>query len=168
MLGLLAGTLFYKLGGEYNQQKMNSIRALAYVPTMTIMLIHLVQLPVYMLQRPIYNKYRNQRFFRTSSYIVANGIVNLPQTLLEVLFDYYFFSIELTLAPIELRYILIFAGTILYSLCSLFCWAITGRTWGTIIWVSGSLFLSSVFWFISLLLTQHHLFNSRSRKRFGR
>ncbi|KAH7542911.1 hypothetical protein FEM48_Zijuj02G0125400 [Ziziphus jujuba var. spinosa] len=85
VLGLLAGTLFYKLGGEYNQQKMNSIRALGYVSTMTIMLINLVQLPVYMLQRPIFNKHRNQRFFRTSSYIVANGIVNLPQTLLEAL-----------------------------------------------------------------------------------
>ncbi|XAR52732.1 Sulfate-transporting ATPase [Bertholletia excelsa] len=85
VLGLFAGTLFYKLGGQYTQRQMNSVRALGFVSTLSIMLINLVQLPLYMLQRPIFYKHRAQRFFRTSSYIVAHCIVNLPQTLIEAL-----------------------------------------------------------------------------------
>ncbi|XP_021692482.2 ABC transporter G family member 37 [Hevea brasiliensis] len=85
VLGTFTGTLFYKLGGQYDQQKMNSVRALGFVSTMSIMLINLVQLPLYMLQRPIFYKHRAQRFFRGSSYIVAHCIVNLPQTLVEAL-----------------------------------------------------------------------------------
>ncbi|KAK3016996.1 hypothetical protein RJ639_006562 [Escallonia herrerae] len=84
-LGLFAGTLFYKLGGQYNQQHMNSVRALGFVSTMSIMLINLVQLPLNMLQRPIFYKHRAQRFFKASSYVVAHCIVNLPQTLIEAL-----------------------------------------------------------------------------------
>ncbi|XP_027158635.1 ABC transporter G family member 40-like [Coffea eugenioides] len=41
ILGLFTGTLFYKLGGQYDQQKMNSVRALGFVSTMSIMLINL-------------------------------------------------------------------------------------------------------------------------------
>ncbi|KAJ6359588.1 hypothetical protein OIU77_003734 [Salix suchowensis] len=52
---------------------------------MSIMLINLVQLPLYMLQRLIFYKHKAQMFFRVSSYIVAKCIVNLPQTLLEAL-----------------------------------------------------------------------------------
>ncbi|KAM3704515.1 hypothetical protein ACJW31_03G010600 [Castanea mollissima] len=85
MLRIFAGTLFYKLGGQYDQQQMNSVRALGFVSTMSIMLLNLVQLPLYMLQRPIFYKHRAQRFFRTSSYITAHSIVNLPQTLIEYL-----------------------------------------------------------------------------------
>jgi hypothetical protein len=90
MLGIFAGTLFYKLGGQYNQQQMNSVRALGFVSPISIMLLNLVQLPLYMLQRPIFYKHRAQRFFRTSSYIVAHSIVNLPQTLIEVIFSMTF------------------------------------------------------------------------------
>jgi hypothetical protein len=79
---------------------MNSIRALGFVSTMSIMLINLVQLPLYMLQRPIFYKHKAQRFFRVSSYIVANCIVNLPQTLLEVLFVEFFSSAESIIALI--------------------------------------------------------------------
>ncbi|PON98277.1 ABC transporter, G [Trema orientale] len=85
VLGLFSGTLFYKLGGQYNQQKMNSVRALGFVSTMSVMLINLVQLPLYMIQRPMFYKHRAQRFFRTSSYVVAHCMVNLPQTLIEAL-----------------------------------------------------------------------------------
>lgn len=84
VLGLFAGTLFYKLGGNYNQQQMNSVRALGFVSTMSIMLINLVQLPLYMLQRPIFYKHKAQRFYRVSTYVVAHCVVNLPQTLIEV------------------------------------------------------------------------------------
>lgn len=84
VLGVFAGTLFYKLGGEYTQQRMNSVRALGFVSTMSIMLINLVQLPLYFLQRPIFYKHRSQRFFRASSYTVAHCAVNLPQTFIEV------------------------------------------------------------------------------------
>ncbi|KAL3515901.1 hypothetical protein ACH5RR_022803 [Cinchona calisaya] len=83
MLGVFTGTLFYKLGGQYDQQKMNSVRALGFVSTMSIMLINLVQLPLYMLQRPVFYKHRAQKFFRASSYVVAHCIVNIPQTLIE-------------------------------------------------------------------------------------
>ncbi|KAI4374049.1 hypothetical protein MLD38_012093 [Melastoma candidum] len=83
ILGLFGGTLFYMLGGKYDQQKMNSVRALGFVSTMSIMLINLVQLPLYMLQRPIFYKHRAQKFFRPSSYLVAHCIVNVPQTLAE-------------------------------------------------------------------------------------
>ncbi|KAJ0078484.1 hypothetical protein Patl1_23940 [Pistacia atlantica] len=85
VLGLFAGSLFYKLGGQYNQQKMNSVRALGFVSIMSIMLINLVQFPLYMLQRPIFYKHRAKRFFRTSSYVVAHCIVNFPQTFIEAL-----------------------------------------------------------------------------------
>ncbi|XP_077240342.1 pleiotropic drug resistance protein 1-like [Tasmannia lanceolata] len=85
VLGVFAGTLFYKLGNEYSQQKMNSIRALGFVSTMSIMLINLVQLPLYMLQRPVFYKHRSQRFFRASSYTVAHCTVSLPQTFIEAL-----------------------------------------------------------------------------------
>ncbi|XP_058077607.1 ABC transporter G family member 43-like [Magnolia sinica] len=85
ILGVFAGTLFYKLGGQYKQQSMNSVRALGFVSTMSIMLINLVQLPLYMLQRPIFYKHRSQRFFRASSYTVAHCVVNLPQTFIEAL-----------------------------------------------------------------------------------
>ncbi|KAI6695438.1 hypothetical protein NL676_023148 [Syzygium grande] len=71
VLGLFAGTLFYKLGGNYNQQQMNSVRALGFVSTMSIMLINLVQLPLYMLQRPIFYKHRAQRFYRAIAYTVS-------------------------------------------------------------------------------------------------
>lgn len=84
VLGVFSGTLFYKLGGKYDQQKMNSVRALGFVSTMSIMLINLVQLPLYMLQRPVFYKHQAQRFFRASSYVAAYGIVNLPQTIIEV------------------------------------------------------------------------------------
>lgn len=84
ILGLFTGTLFYKLGGQYDQQKMNSVRALGFVSTMSIMLINLVQLPLYLLQRPIFYKHQAQKFFRASSYVVAHSIVNIPQTLIEV------------------------------------------------------------------------------------
>lgn len=84
---MFAGTLFYKLGGQYDQQKMNSVRALGFVSTMSILLLNLVQLSLYMLQRPIFYKHRAQRFFRASSYVVAHSIVNLPQTLIEVIFS---------------------------------------------------------------------------------
>ncbi|KAI3439344.1 uncharacterized protein J3R85_004754 [Psidium guajava] len=83
VLGLFAGTLFYKLGGNYNQQQMNSVRALGFVSTMSVTLINLVQLPLYMLQRPTFYKHKAQRFYRVSSYIVAHCVVNLPQTLIE-------------------------------------------------------------------------------------
>ncbi|CAN6343362.1 unnamed protein product [Urochloa humidicola] len=56
VLGIFAGTLFYKLGGKYNLQHMNSVRALG-----------------------------DQRFFRTSSYVVAHCITNLPQAFIEAL-----------------------------------------------------------------------------------
>ncbi|KAF8401251.1 hypothetical protein HHK36_012183 [Tetracentron sinense] len=85
VLGVYAGTLFYNLGGQYTQQRMNSVRALGFVSTMSIMLMNLVQLPLYMLQRPVFYKHRAQRFFRASSYMVAHCIVNLPQTLIEAL-----------------------------------------------------------------------------------
>ncbi|WCJ26876.1 ABC transporter G family member 36 [Euphorbia peplus] len=85
VLGMFTGTLFYDLGSQNNQQKMNSIRALGFVSTMSIMLINLVQLPLYMLQRPIFYKHRKQRFFRVSSYVVSHSVVNFPQTLLEAL-----------------------------------------------------------------------------------
>ncbi|XP_057493189.1 ABC transporter G family member 31-like [Actinidia eriantha] len=85
VLGLFAGTLFYKLGGQNTQQRMNSVRALGFVSTMSILLLNMVQLPLYMLQRPIFYKHRAQRFFRASSYLVAHSIVNLPQTLVEAL-----------------------------------------------------------------------------------
>lgn len=84
LLGLFTGTLFYKLGGKYDPQKMSSVRALGFVSTMSIMLINLVQLPLFMLQRPIFYKHRAQRFFRSSSYVVAHCIVNIPQTFIEV------------------------------------------------------------------------------------
>lgn len=42
-------------------------------------------LPLYMLQRPIFYKHKAQRFFRTSSYVVAHCMVNLPRTLIEVM-----------------------------------------------------------------------------------
>lgn len=84
VLGVFSGTLFYKFGGEYSQQHMNSVRAFGFVSTMSIMLINLVQLPLYMLQRPIFYKHRSQRFFRASSYTFAHCVVNLPQTFLEV------------------------------------------------------------------------------------
>ncbi|CAN6348072.1 unnamed protein product [Urochloa humidicola] len=56
VLGIFAGTLFYKLGGKYNLQHMNSVRALG-----------------------------DQRFFRTSSYVVAHCITNMPQAFIEAL-----------------------------------------------------------------------------------
>ncbi|TVU49709.1 hypothetical protein EJB05_01035, partial [Eragrostis curvula] len=83
ILGIFAGTLFYKLGGHYNLQNMNSVRALGFVTTMSIMLINMPQLPLYMLQRPIFYKHRDQRFFRTSSYVVAHCVTNLPQAFVE-------------------------------------------------------------------------------------
>ncbi|KAJ0980557.1 hypothetical protein J5N97_008812 [Dioscorea zingiberensis] len=83
VLGLFAGSLFYKLGGQHTQQSMNSVRALGFASTMSIMLLNMVQLPLYMLQRPIFYKHKAQRFFRTSSYVVAHSIVNLPQTFIE-------------------------------------------------------------------------------------
>ncbi|CAL1407763.1 unnamed protein product [Linum trigynum] len=85
ILGTFTGSLFYKLGGQYDQQKMNSVRALGFVTTMSIMLINMVQLPLYMLQRPIFYKHKALRFFRVSSYIVAHCTVNIPQTLIEAL-----------------------------------------------------------------------------------
>ncbi|KAL3725770.1 hypothetical protein ACJRO7_030751 [Eucalyptus globulus] len=85
VLGLFAGTLFYKLGGNYNQQHMNSVRSLGFVSTITIILINRVQLPLYMLQRPIFYKHKAQRFYRVSSYVVAHCVVNLPQTLIEAI-----------------------------------------------------------------------------------
>lgn len=90
MLGIFARTLFFKLGGQYDQWQMNSVRALGFVSTMSIRLLNLVQLPFYMLQRPIFYKHRAQRFFRTSSYITTLSIVNLPQTLTEVIFSMTF------------------------------------------------------------------------------
>lgn len=90
VLGIFAGTLFYKLGGQYDQQQMNSVRSLGFVSTMSILLLNQVQLPLCMLQRPIFYKHRAQRFFRPSSYVVAHSIVNLPQTLLEVFFSITF------------------------------------------------------------------------------
>ncbi|CDP15202.1 unnamed protein product [Coffea canephora] len=83
ILGLFTGTLLCKLGGQYDQQKMNSVRALGFVSTMSIMLINLVQLPLYMLQRPIFYKHRAQKFYQASSYVVAHSIFNIPQTLME-------------------------------------------------------------------------------------
>ncbi|KAF8776612.1 hypothetical protein HU200_003335 [Digitaria exilis] len=83
ILGIFAGTLFYKLGGKYNLQHMNSVRALGFVTTMSILLINMPQLPLYMLQRPIFYKHRDQRFFRTSSYVVAHCVTNLPQAFIE-------------------------------------------------------------------------------------
>ncbi|GLJ34605.1 hypothetical protein SUGI_0695940 [Cryptomeria japonica] len=85
VLGLFAGSAFYKMGGNYSQVEMNSVRALGFVTIMNVMLINLVQLPLNMLQRPIFYKQRSQRFFRVSSYCVAHSVVNLPQTLLEAL-----------------------------------------------------------------------------------
>ncbi|KAJ1265885.1 hypothetical protein BS78_08G107700 [Paspalum vaginatum] len=85
ILGIFAGTLFYKLGGLYNLQHMNSVRALGFVTTMSILLINMPQLPLYMLQRPTFYKHRDQRFFRTSSYVIAHCITNLPQAFIEAL-----------------------------------------------------------------------------------
>ncbi|KAL6623571.1 hypothetical protein ACP70R_033450 [Stipagrostis hirtigluma subsp. patula] len=85
ILGIFAGTLFYKFGGQYNLQHMNSVRALGFVATMSILLINMPQLPLYMLQRPIFYKHRDQRFFRTSSYVVAHCITNLLQAFAEAL-----------------------------------------------------------------------------------
>ncbi|KAL6847372.1 hypothetical protein ACP4OV_023225 [Aristida adscensionis] len=85
ILGIFAGTLFYKLGGQYNLQHMNSVRALGFVTTMSILLINMPQLPLYMLQRPIFYKHRDQRFFRTSSYVVAQCVTNIPQAFAEAL-----------------------------------------------------------------------------------
>ncbi|PUZ67481.1 hypothetical protein GQ55_3G438700 [Panicum hallii var. hallii] len=85
ILGIFAGTLFYKLGGQYNLQHMNSVRALGFVTTMSILLINMPQLPLYMLQRPTFYKHRDQRFFRTSSYVFAHCVTNLPQAFIEAL-----------------------------------------------------------------------------------
>lgn len=85
VLGVFSGTLFHQLGGKNTQEAMNSVRALGFVSTMSIMLLNLVQLPLYMLQRSIFYKHRAQKFFRVSSYIVAQCTVNLPQTIIEVM-----------------------------------------------------------------------------------
>ncbi|ERN03264.1 ABC transporter G family member 36 isoform X1 [Amborella trichopoda] len=85
VLGLFAGTMFYKMVGQYNQMQMNSVRALGFVSTMNVMLINLVQLPLHMLQRPIFYKQRSQRFFRASSFAIAYHVVSLPQAFLEAL-----------------------------------------------------------------------------------
>lgn len=91
ILGIFAGTLFYKLAGQYNLQHMNSVRALGFVTTMSILLINMPQLPLYMLQRPIFYKHRDQRFFRTSSYVVAHCVTNLPQAFAEVISSFDLF-----------------------------------------------------------------------------
>ncbi|KAF0887584.1 hypothetical protein E2562_002303 [Oryza meyeriana var. granulata] len=87
ILGIFAGTLFYRLGGQYKLQDMNSVRALGFVTTMSILLINMPQIPLYMLQRPIFYKHRDQRFFRTSSYVIAHSVANLPQAFVEVCFQ---------------------------------------------------------------------------------
>ena len=145
---------------------MNSVRALGFVSTMSIMLLNLVQLPLYILQRPIFYKHRAQRFFRTSSYIVAHSIVNLPQTLIEVLFSMTFpywnnHSCQITqTCSNSCRH--------WHILCLFSSRAVNGRKWGTILWVSNSLILSSILWLISILLYQCYLFNSRNWECFSR
>lgn len=92
ILGIFAGTLFYRLGGQYNLQHMNSVRALGFVTSMSILLINMPQLHLYMLQRHTFYKHRDQRFFRTSSYVVAHCISNLPQAFTEVISPFNFLS----------------------------------------------------------------------------
>ena len=95
ILGIFAGTLFYKLGGQYNLQHTNSVRALGFVNTMSILLINMPQLPLYMLQRPTFYKHRDRRFFRTSSYVVAHCVTNLPQAFIEVMSSFDLFGHQL-------------------------------------------------------------------------
>lgn len=104
ILGLFAGTLFYKLGGQYNLQHMNSVRALGFVSTMSILLINMPQLPLYMLQRPTFYKHRDQRFFRTSSYVVAHSITNLPQAFIEVMSSVDLFGHQLLTSALYIPY----------------------------------------------------------------
>lgn len=104
ILGIFAGTLFYKLGGKYNLQHMNSVRALGFVSTMSILLINMPQLPLYMLQRPTFYKHRDQRFFRTSSYVVAHCITNLPQAFIEVISSFDLLGHQFTSAHMCVPY----------------------------------------------------------------
>ncbi|KAJ7531024.1 hypothetical protein O6H91_14G029200 [Diphasiastrum complanatum] len=83
ILGFFGGTIFYHLGGRIDSLKMNSVRGMGFVSSMTVLLINLVQQPLHMLQRPVFYKQRAQRFYRVSSYLVAEAVVSLPQSLIE-------------------------------------------------------------------------------------
>ncbi|MCO5592667.1 hypothetical protein L7F22_046670 [Adiantum nelumboides] len=52
ILGLFAGTLFWRVGGVYTPADLSMVRSLGFVSSMTILLINMVQLPVYMMLRP--------------------------------------------------------------------------------------------------------------------
>lgn len=84
ILGLFAGSLFWRVGGVYEPLDLSMVRSLGFVASMSILLINMVQLPVYMLLRPVFYKHRGQRFFRASSYLIAHSTINIPQSFVEV------------------------------------------------------------------------------------
>ncbi|CAM6087925.1 unnamed protein product [Calypogeia fissa] len=85
VMGLFGGALFYKVGGKYMNLKMNATRSIGFVTTGNLMLVSLVQLPLFMSQRAIFYKQRQQRFFRVSSYVISQSVVGIPQALLEAI-----------------------------------------------------------------------------------
>ncbi|EFJ30268.1 ATP-binding cassette transporter [Selaginella moellendorffii] len=86
VLGLFAGSFFYKKGGKIDQYEMIALRTLGFVSMMVLMLINLTQLPIHLLiHRPVFQKHRELHFFPVSSYVVAHGLVSLPQSLLEAI-----------------------------------------------------------------------------------
>eukprot|EP00898_Chlorokybus_atmophyticus_P002867 jgi/Chlat1/3581/Chrsp234S03598 len=101
ILGIVTGTLFWRISDDSQQGNMRLKTSVVFMGVLTLSVGAIAQIPTQIDERSVFYKHFNARFFRPSSFVLANAITGIPFSTMEV-FVYgpivYFMS-GLSLSP---------------------------------------------------------------------
>ncbi|KAL3663569.1 hypothetical protein V7S43_011456 [Phytophthora oleae] len=81
LLGLLNGSTFY----QFHSTDAQVVIGMVYVAINFVTVGQSSQMPIFMVLRDVFNKQRGANFFRTSSFVLATSVSQIPLALLEAL-----------------------------------------------------------------------------------
>ncbi|RLN43588.1 hypothetical protein BBJ28_00025256, partial [Nothophytophthora sp. Chile5] len=81
VLGLLNASTFY----QFNEVDAQLVMGIAYVAVNFVSLGQAAQVPTFMAIREVFNKQRGANFFRTSSFVLATSVSQIPLAVIETL-----------------------------------------------------------------------------------
>ncbi|GJP31886.1 hypothetical protein CLOM_g15887, partial [Closterium sp. NIES-68] len=85
ILGIFTGTVFYRIPNTISTATMQLRLSIAFAATMALALGGFALIPNIIDERQVVEKQMGARFYRSSSYVIASTICNLPFSLAEVL-----------------------------------------------------------------------------------
>uniref|UniRef100_A0A7S1TP17 ABC transporter domain-containing protein n=1 Tax=Phaeomonas parva TaxID=124430 RepID=A0A7S1TP17_9STRA len=117
MQQIIVGGFVAAIFANLEQEDFRGKYGVLFVAIMSFSLGSMQQMPASFAQRAVFYKQRDASFFRTSAYTVANGIVQIPQSLLEIFIwtSIVYFSVGLTDSNGGLHYLAFIAIATLAS-----------------------------------------------------